>query len=248
MWFLWFVVGLVLGGILVWFWRQREEQRRIDDVREGWEAKYRHALEEVKRADAAHEETKIRLREAEARVSELQTENRQLREELAQRAPAVQRREVAEAPARWEPAPSASAGAVTTSRAEARLREIDAKLAQLPAGSSARGPLLEERARLRREVAPGASGDAAAGSSSGSGKPQASAKASDDLKHIRGIGPVLEKKLHELGITSLRQIAELTPSEIARIDEQLDFKGRILREKWIEQARSLLGQSSDGSG
>jgi large subunit ribosomal protein L21 len=37
----------------------------------------------------------------------------------------------------------------------------------------------------------------------------------------------------------LKQIAALTPKKVAEIDEQLNFKGRIEREEWIEQAKDL---------
>lgn len=68
--------------------------------------------------------------------------------------------------------------------------------------------------------------------------PTAAAKA-DDLTAIRGVGKVIEKKLHDLGITSFRQIAELTPEEVRRINEAIDFPGRVEREHWIEQAKGL---------
>ena len=61
----------------------------------------------------------------------------------------------------------------------------------------------------------------------------------DDLTAIRGIGKVIEKKLHELGITSFRQIAEMTPDEALKVNEAIEFPGRVQRENWIEQARSL---------
>ncbi len=61
----------------------------------------------------------------------------------------------------------------------------------------------------------------------------------DDLKKISGVGPVLEEKLHALGITSFAQIAAFTPEQIAEIDEKLNFKGRIEREDWIGQAKIL---------
>ena len=61
----------------------------------------------------------------------------------------------------------------------------------------------------------------------------------DDLTQIAGIGPVIAKKLDGLGITTMKQIAALTPKKVAEIDEQLNFKGRIEREEWIEQARDL---------
>lgn len=68
--------------------------------------------------------------------------------------------------------------------------------------------------------------------------PTAVAKA-DDLTAIRGVGKVIEKKLHDLGITSFRQIADLTPEEVRRINEAIDFPGRVEREHWIEQAKGL---------
>jgi predicted flap endonuclease-1-like 5' DNA nuclease len=61
----------------------------------------------------------------------------------------------------------------------------------------------------------------------------------DDLKQISGIGPGIEKILHELGVYHFRQIAELTPANVAWLDQRLRFKGRIEREDWIGQARRL---------
>ncbi|RMD48576.1 MAG: 50S ribosomal protein L21 [Alphaproteobacteria bacterium] len=61
----------------------------------------------------------------------------------------------------------------------------------------------------------------------------------DDLKKISGVGPKLEKLLHENGVFHYDQIAAWTPEEVAWMDEQLSFKGRIEREGWIEQAKKL---------
>ena len=61
----------------------------------------------------------------------------------------------------------------------------------------------------------------------------------DDLKRIRGIGVLIEKKLNSLGITHYEQVANWTGADIERISNILDFKGRIERENWIEQARIL---------
>lgn len=61
----------------------------------------------------------------------------------------------------------------------------------------------------------------------------------DDLKKIKGVGPVLEKKLHALGITTYAQICNWTSDDIERVDATLNFKGRIEREGWIEQAKLL---------
>ncbi|MEM9499763.1 MAG: 50S ribosomal protein L21 [Pseudomonadota bacterium] len=65
------------------------------------------------------------------------------------------------------------------------------------------------------------------------------AAAADDLKKLSGVGPALEKKLLEAGITSFAQIAAWTEAEIADFDEKLSFKGRIEREGWVEQAKQL---------
>jgi large subunit ribosomal protein L21 len=61
----------------------------------------------------------------------------------------------------------------------------------------------------------------------------------DDLKKISGVGPVLEKKLNALGITQYAQIMAFSADDIERVDAVLDFKGRIERENWIEQAKTL---------
>jgi predicted flap endonuclease-1-like 5' DNA nuclease len=61
----------------------------------------------------------------------------------------------------------------------------------------------------------------------------------NDLKRIRGIGVLIEKKLKSMGVVSYEQIANWTAEDIDRVSQTLDFKGRIERENWIEQARIL---------
>lgn len=63
--------------------------------------------------------------------------------------------------------------------------------------------------------------------------------AADDLKKISGVGPVLEKKLNGLGITTYAQIAAFSADDIAKVDEALSFKGRIERDNWLQQAADL---------
>ena len=65
----------------------------------------------------------------------------------------------------------------------------------------------------------------------------------DDLKKISGVGPVLEKKLHAFGVTQYAQIAAFTKDDIAKLDEALNFKGRIERDDWIGQAKALAEES-----
>lgn len=61
----------------------------------------------------------------------------------------------------------------------------------------------------------------------------------DDLKRIRGIGVLIEKRLNALGIGRYEQIANWTSGDIDRVSRSLEFKGRIERENWVEQARIL---------
>jgi predicted flap endonuclease-1-like 5' DNA nuclease len=62
----------------------------------------------------------------------------------------------------------------------------------------------------------------------------------DDLKLIVGVGPVLERMLHTLGVTTFRQIAYWTERDVAEFDAKLpEFPGRIVRDQWVTQARAL---------
>lgn len=61
----------------------------------------------------------------------------------------------------------------------------------------------------------------------------------DDLKKISGVGPVLEGKLHALGITKYAQVAAFTKEQIDQVDDRLSFKGRIERDEWLKQAAEL---------
>jgi large subunit ribosomal protein L21 len=69
---------------------------------------------------------------------------------------------------------------------------------------------------------------------------EAVAAGGDDLKKLSGVGPALEKKLHEAGVTSFAQIAAWGADDIAAFDEKLNFKGRIEREGWVDQAKALI--------
>jgi small subunit ribosomal protein S2 len=68
---------------------------------------------------------------------------------------------------------------------------------------------------------------------------EAPAGPGDDLKQLPGVGPVLERKLNQLGVTRFSQIAELTEEDTARLEEALGAKGRIERDEWVAKAREL---------
>lgn len=61
----------------------------------------------------------------------------------------------------------------------------------------------------------------------------------DDLKRIKGIGPKNESALNELGIYTLKQIAAWTPENVDWVEDFMSFPGRIEREDWIAQAKTL---------
>lgn len=227
-----FIVGIIVGVIAAWWFFERRDASSRATIEEGWKKKLAHVEQEVRRADAAHDETKERLRLCQQEKVAL---------EATPSAAAAPAPVAAEKPP--APAPSAPGVPDDAERLAQARRRIDAKLAQLPAGSSARKRLMAERAALdggEAKAAPAPSPAAAAPRPAQLFTPPADAP--DDIEKIRGIGPVLRQKLNDLGITTFRQIAAFTPEDIARIDEVLDFKGRIEREDWIGQARALSGQ------
>jgi len=62
----------------------------------------------------------------------------------------------------------------------------------------------------------------------------------DDLKRISGVGPMLEKLLNKNGVYYFWQVASWSSNDIKIMDQRLDvFKGRILRDNWVSQARQL---------
>jgi len=64
----------------------------------------------------------------------------------------------------------------------------------------------------------------------------------DDLKRISGVGPKLETLLNKNGVFHFDQIAAWSVDEIAYMDDQLSFKGRIERDGWLAQAATLAAE------
>ncbi len=93
--------------------------------------------------------------------------------------------------------------------------------------------------KAKAEKAPAPAKAPAAKKAAKPAKAEAAPAAADDLKKLSGVGPALEKKLNAAGITSYAQIAAWTDADVAAIDEQLSFKGKIEREGWIDQAKEL---------
>ncbi len=64
--------------------------------------------------------------------------------------------------------------------------------------------------------------------------------ATHPLTTLKGLGPKAAARLAELGVSSVDQLATLSPDQIAAIDADMgSFAGRITRDRWVEQARLL---------
>jgi len=68
----------------------------------------------------------------------------------------------------------------------------------------------------------------------------------DELTDIRGIGVVLARKLHKLGIYRYEDLLNLSADDLERACQLIpDFERRMKRDNWLEQARLLnAGQRS----
>ena len=63
------------------------------------------------------------------------------------------------------------------------------------------------------------------------------------LRRIRGIGPAYERALLGLGITTVAQVAQLSPEDIARIAPQIKAQAeRMTRDDWVGQAQRLVAE------
>jgi NADH-quinone oxidoreductase subunit E len=110
--------------------------------------------------------------------------------------------------------------AAAEAQAEAEVAHISATLATLPADATARQKADAVGARPLALEAPRGRGP-------------------DDLQRIKGVGPINEKRLHELGVYHFDQIAVWVRSEIRWVGTYLSFPGRIDREQWVAQAAKL---------
>jgi hypothetical protein len=65
----------------------------------------------------------------------------------------------------------------------------------------------------------------------------------DDLKRIKGIGPIFEKGLYDAGIRTFTQLAKKSPGYIATHIPNLSAK-QIRKQGWIYQARKLASKKT----
>ena len=69
----------------------------------------------------------------------------------------------------------------------------------------------------------------------------------DNLQLLKGVGPKLAMKLNENGIIRFEQLARLSPNEVGILEDRLGpFKGRLTRDRVVEQAHYLERGDKDG--
>lgn len=194
---------------------QRSLAKAVDDTANAKQEKTKLASElaAAKKAAAGAEKGKAELERVKGRLAEAETSAKALERKLAdqERAQKSQTEQLAAAHAEL-----------------AAYRERLTSEPPPPAPAEEESDAEDEPASARSAV------EAIARRTAGEG-----AQEDDDLKQIKGIGPVLERQLKELGITSFRQIAQLTDADIDRLSDALGaFRGRILRDNWPDGARA----------
>ncbi len=136
-------------------------------------------------------------------------------------------------------------GAKTTLVADEDIKARAAKAALL-SGTAAvsEAPAKAAKPAAAPKAAPAAKKPAAKAETAAAPKAAKAKKAdagfNDDVTLIGGVGPALGKKLAAAGITSLKQIADWTPADLAKYDEELALHGRVERDEWIQQAKDLV--------
>lgn len=160
-------------------------------------------------------------------------------------APPAQAPKAAPAPA---PAPTATAKA---GEGSAQAPSASAPLGVLSAAGTA-----SEKRKIAADAAAGAVAAALGGATLGQASSPAAATSTvgkvpellkaprggkgDDLSLIWGVAEKLQEKLNAKGIWHFDQIAKWTPDEIIWFENEFQgFKGRVERDKWIEQCKKL---------
>ena len=135
-------------------------------------------------------------------------------------------------------ASDATTGTATTSTAAARS----------DATATAASPVAAKPAATKAAAKPAAAKPAAEAAAKpaakAAAKPAVLAKAraggADNLKMIKGVGPVLEKALHTTGVFHFDQVGAWTKADAEWFDDNVKgANGRVIRDGWVKQAKIL---------
>ncbi len=209
-------------------------ERQQDEIRQ-----LRHEAEEIR---TTHTDCGARIRELET----LLEKSTHLRQQLSDRERSLTKSEsevktLRASCAELQRRSEERAGAVRALEAElAHARDSHADCGRKATADEARieelESLLEEQDRARAEGKPTWLLTAAQGDP-------------DDLKLIKGVGPVLERRLHDLGVFHYRQLALLTAAETEWIAPRLRVTTeKIVREQWATQAWQHLSGDQAATG
>jgi predicted flap endonuclease-1-like 5' DNA nuclease len=214
-----FVLSILIGAAATWYLQDRYRQDDATAREANFEARLAALQDELKQSDAALAETKDRLIALQMEQKARDGRGKPLEEELAQARRAAEQAMEMEAKQR---------------QACATLQDEVARLKRELAGRA--------KAPAKRVAAPAPPAPAPAPAEAAASSTAPTSGNTDDLTRIRGIGKVIERKLHELGITTFRQLADLSAADVQRVNQAIDFPGRVERERWVEQARGLTSR------
>lgn len=135
-------------------------------------------------------------------------------------------------------ASDATTGAATTSTAAARSDAMATAASPVAAKPAA------TKAAAKPAAAKPAAKAAAKPAAKAAAKPDVLAKAraggADNLKMIKGVGPVLEKALHTTGVFHFDQVGAWTKADAEWFDDNVKgANGRVIRDGWVKQAKIL---------
>ena len=125
-------------------------------------------------------------------------------------------------------------------RRDQQIEQLKRRLTEVQQAPQSHNPKDAKPKSARRSNQPHTASAAASDSASANKTPVLFAvpKEKDDLKRIKGIGPVMEKTLNKLGITSFKQIAGFAQLDIRRVSDAIEtFPGRIERDDWVGGAK-----------
>ncbi len=226
-----FVVGLLLGWFL--WGRQRGEldglRKNLDSVRgerDRLAADTTRLKGELDVCGRARADLERQVSEAKAGAAKKSAAKAAPASASLMSAPAASASPSSSTPKK-SAAPAAAKSAKATATTAKPAKAASAKASPAKASATKMSPAKASSAKASSAKA--ASTKATAANSSGK----------DNLRRLIGIGPVNERKLNGHGITTFAQIAAWKAADIKRVEEYLEFDGRIERERWVEQAKLL---------
>mgnify|MGYP006109263417 CR=1 FL=1 len=137
----------------------------------------------------------------------------------------------------WQDTNSGTASDATTAAA------TSSAAARTDATATAVSPVAAKPAATKA-AKPAATKAAAKPAAKVAAKPAVLAKAraggADNLKMIKGVGPVLEKALHTTGVFHFDQVGAWTKDDAEWFDDNVKgANGRVIRDGWVKQAKIL---------